>query len=334
MTMNESMRRLDQRPIPAAEPGVMAFLGVRNERARLSYLLDYHRRLGVRRFFVVDNDSSDGSVDLLLKEPDVHLWHTGVSYRDSHFGVKWAVALMNEFALDRWVLYLDADEFLVYPGCEQTGLSVVCDFLDQHNLRVLPTPLLDMYSNRPVIETSYEAGQDILSVCPYFDEGDYFFNPETGFIKGGVRDRLFRGAASATQPPIALSKFALRRWVPSDLDRGVHRSSLPGSSHPMATGALLHFKFIDTFVRRATEESVRKEHWNAASEYADYVRKFTVLPDLCLMGPRSIRYQDSEQLVRLGLMRAPTSYLDFVRNTGSPAGNPRITRFSAGGFDD
>jgi len=50
------------------------------------------------------------------------------------------------------------------------------------------------------------------------------------------------------------------------------------------------------------------------------------------MGPRSVRYKNSEQLVRLKLMRASPDFLDFVRNSGGGQGVPRVTRFNAGGI--
>lgn len=331
--MNAGLRRIDQGPIPPAEPGVRAFICVRNEAHRLPFLLQYHRRLGVSRFFIVDNDSSDGTSDYLLTEPDVHLWQSKDGYKDNGFGTAWLKELLNAFAPDQWALILDADEFLVYPGCEQADLKVVCDFLDRRNFRVLPTLLLDMYSDRPVIETAHESGQDIRAVCAYFDSGEYLVNPATGYIHGGVRHRLFKPVDPISESPIVLSKFALRRWLPgNDLDRGPHRTFLPGAGSRALTGALLHFKFIDTFVRRAQEESIRKEHWNEASEYAGYVRRFAAEPGLCLMGPRSVRYEDSEQLVRLGLMLASTDYRESMNILGRGEVVPRVTRFSAGGI--
>ena len=104
----------------------------------------------MRQFFFVDNDSSDGTVDFFLNQPDVHLWHTKSSFRDSAFGTRWLVFLLNSFVADSWALILDAEELLVYPEFENAELAFVCDFLDRRELRVLPTLLLDMYSDRPI----------------------------------------------------------------------------------------------------------------------------------------------------------------------------------------
>ncbi len=56
---------------------------VRNEALRLPSTLRQHRALGVNRFFVVDNGSTDGTLDLLAGEPDVHVFTTADSYAGS-----------------------------------------------------------------------------------------------------------------------------------------------------------------------------------------------------------------------------------------------------------
>ena len=53
--------RVDQTPIVEAGRECRAFMVVRGETLRLPYVLEYHRSLGITRFFVVDNDSSDGA---------------------------------------------------------------------------------------------------------------------------------------------------------------------------------------------------------------------------------------------------------------------------------
>ena len=58
------------------EGGVFAFLVVRNEILRIKHCLEHHRKLGVRKFFVVDNGSDDGTFSILRDQPDVILFET------------------------------------------------------------------------------------------------------------------------------------------------------------------------------------------------------------------------------------------------------------------
>lgn len=53
---------------------------MRNEYDLLASFLEDYRYLGVVRFVIVDNDSSDGSCELLLQQPDVDVYHAAGSY--------------------------------------------------------------------------------------------------------------------------------------------------------------------------------------------------------------------------------------------------------------
>ena len=61
---------------PAAAPGeIRVFSRCRNEALRLPAFLE-HRRLGVDGFFIIDNDSTDGTTDYLAGQPDVRAFRT------------------------------------------------------------------------------------------------------------------------------------------------------------------------------------------------------------------------------------------------------------------
>ena len=64
-------------------------------------MLDHHRGLGIETFFVVDNGSTDGSVEFLLAQPDVHLWTTEDSFGAAHCGTDWVLALIDEYGSGR-----------------------------------------------------------------------------------------------------------------------------------------------------------------------------------------------------------------------------------------
>jgi hypothetical protein len=80
-TQHSLLQKLDSKRIPNNRNEIRAFVGVRNELARLPNFLEYHRQLGVDRFFVMDNESDDGTRDYVLSQPDCHCFHT----EGSHF---------------------------------------------------------------------------------------------------------------------------------------------------------------------------------------------------------------------------------------------------------
>ena len=110
------MQRLEPRFSPPGAGDVLCFSCVRDEALRLPWFLEYHRRIGVDRFFVVDNGSSDGSTDFLLDQADVTVYYTVDSYAANRCGMVWLDELLESHGNGHWSLTLDADELLVYPS--------------------------------------------------------------------------------------------------------------------------------------------------------------------------------------------------------------------------
>ena len=79
-----TLQRIDSRPFDEGPGEIRAFLTVRNEALRLPSTLRHCRELGVHRFFVVDNGSTDGTLELLAGEADVHVFTIVDSYAGSH----------------------------------------------------------------------------------------------------------------------------------------------------------------------------------------------------------------------------------------------------------
>lgn len=83
---------------------ILLFATMRNERVRLPYFMKYYRNLGVDHFLFVDNDSDDGSLQALLGQDDVSIWHTTASYKRARFGVDWINFLQMRYAHQHWCL--------------------------------------------------------------------------------------------------------------------------------------------------------------------------------------------------------------------------------------
>jgi Glycosyl transferase family 2 len=279
---------------------------LRNERARLPAFADYYRRLGVDHFLLIDNGSTDGLMDWAGDQPDVSVWHTTASYRDSRFGMLWINDLLRRHAHKRWCLVVDPDEFLVYPNMETRSLHALAQFLEDDHRPCLHTLLIDAYSDRPLAETWLGPGEDPFAVCPFFDRDGYLQRESWGnstWVQGGPRMRA-HFADRPEQAP-ALNKIPLVRWKrhyhynmsthdawPRRLNRAHAQTEIS------TTGALFHFKLVAALESKAAEEAVRGEHYAAGREYARYRAGGAEY----FAEGISVRYAGSAQLVALGLM--------------------------------
>jgi len=312
----DTLYKRDTRRVPKGAGEIRCFIKARDEALRLPHLLDHHRRLGVHRFFVIDNGSEDGTLDFLLGQPDVHVYAVSGSFSAARAGTSWQNSLMDVYGDGHWCVVVDADELLVYPEVETVGLDRLTAYLDAREARVVFALMLDMFSEGPIRDAHLRPGQPFLEACPFFDPAPYDTGPIKPFpghrITGGPRQRVFwEGRVRTSHPPV-LSKLPLIRWT-----KGLRYAN---ATHAMADAlpladiraVLLHFKFLSDFpavVERAVE---RGEYFSNAREYRCYREVLDERPDLSLHGPGSLRYEDSAQLERLGLLMSSAAYRGFV----------------------
>lgn len=293
------------------QPGmILSFVTLRNEAMRLPFYLDHYRKLGVGHFFVVDNDSDDGSADYLAQQPDVSIWHTAASYRESRFGVDWLNWLMMRHAHGHWVVVADVDETLVYPDWPTRPLRELTRWLDTQGQPMMGAMMLDMYPKGSPDVRSYEPGEDPATVLNWFDAHGYWVQRQPKldnlWLQGGPRARYFFAEDPRRAP--TLNKIPLVKWNRHYAFVNSTHSALPSflnhtqhdGENDLVTGVLLHSKFLPGTAARAREEKARNEHFLVAERYTDYYDKLTQSPDLWCAD--STKYKDWEQLLALGLM--------------------------------
>jgi len=304
------LRRAVNRTGEIAREDILLFATVRDEEPRLPYFLDYYRNLGVSHFLIVDNGSTDGSVDFLAQQPDVSVWTTRSSYKRSRFGMDWLTYLQGRYGHGHWCLTVDPDEFLVYPFCDTRPLRALTDWLDACAIRAFGAMLLDMYPKGRLGDHEYVPGTNPIDIACWFDSGNYTMSRNPLYwnlwIQGGPRARtLF---AEEPQRAPALNKVPLVKW-----DR---RYAYVSSTHMLlprglnlvydenggekTSGVLLHTKFINTFPHKASREDVRQQHYANGYEYRAYAE--SAGRDFQLWCKWSEKYINWRQLEILGLM--------------------------------
>ena len=307
--------RLDPHPLPAAAGEIRAFLLVRNELARLPWLLAYYRALGVDRFLVLDNGSDDGTREWLLRQgPDVHLFRTEASFAASGAGMRWTNRLLDAHGVGAWCLTIDADEVLVYPHCETAPLPVLTAYLDRCGAEAMAAPMLDLYAEAPLDEVRYMPGESLIEAFPWFDATGYVRRDSNDFpyfrLHGGCRARLFYEHAAAG--PV-LQKVPLIRWRPEIKYTSSKHTAFPCRLADVS-GMLLHFKYLPEFAAQVRAEVARGQHFLGAKEYRAYLRRLEQGEAFSFMAAVSQRYRDSRQLVELGLMQATPAFESHVRD--------------------
>lgn len=305
--VQSTVQMISKESIPVETSEIRLFSVIRNESLRLPYFLDYYRKLGVDRFFFLDNDSTDDTRELLSTSPETHLFSCKKHFKNKAY---WLDTLLRNYGKGHWCVVIDADEFLILPPPFEYNLKDYCHSLEQTPANALRCLLLDMYPKEPLSTRHYETGTNPLLQASFFDPGPYplkqlwlsddsllrnNFNPLSFY--GGMRERVFGLKA------ICLSKVPLFFYHSKMfLTRGAH--FLDEAKFSSDQGALLHFKYLADFPLKVREAIERQQYDDHSMEYRFYAKKLDQNETLSLFDRKvSIRYQNPQQLLRLGILK-------------------------------
>lgn len=288
---------------------ILSFTVLRNEMLRMEYFLEHYRRLGVQHFFMVDNGSTDEGPKFLAAQKDVTLFQSTASYRAARFGVDWLNWLKWKHAARHWIVAVDMDELLIYPNWETLQLPALTRKLQHAGHSRMGALMLDMYPKGPLSNDALPPGANPFDHLQWFDAHGYWCQRQPKldalWTQGGPRARMFFADKPQLSP--TLNKVPLVHWKRGYAFVNSTHSALPSTlNHTWETpvsGVLFHTKFLPGAPQRAKQESQRDEHFQVSQNYAAYYAALAEAPDLWC--PQSIRFENWEQLVRLGLMDQP-----------------------------
>ena len=238
-----------------SSPGHMTCVTICHQEALIiEQFLDHYRDLGCDRFLVVDDNSTDGTAEILAKQDDVVLYRPreGAAFKDN-LGL-WRQALLDHFCDGRWVTLPDVDEFL-YHADMPVPLRTVAEQLEAEGAQVLLAVMVDMYADGPVGARVYDGQGPIQEAYPYFDgQGTppmglrvvappsrfarRFPTPRVSFI-GGARERIFFQHSSLSR---------IQQWI---MSRFAHMR------RPLHPGAFQRFQ--NRVVRAMTRKAVSND---------------------------------------------------------------------------
>ncbi len=299
------------RPIRRDARDLLAVTTVRNGAFYIPCFLEHHRRLGIRHFLVLDNGSTDGTIELLREQPDVTLYRTAVPYRTYENLMK--RYMVRKHSKDKWNVFVDIDELFDYPASDRLALPDLLAYLEHHGYTALVVQMLDMFSAEPLAQSPAKT-DDLQSTFPYFDVSDiskrpYEFDDRPGSTleshHGGIRRTVFGSENGLTKVPLIFLDDEIETFVGWHHVRKAHFADV--------TAVLLHYPFNRSFYEKA-EEAARSGRYGlgASHEYRAYWSVLADHPDLSLHRPTAQTFVDVDQLVQLGFLRVSKPYLDWV----------------------
>jgi len=275
---------------------------VRNEIENMEDFLRHYRCHGIRRFVIIDNNSSDGTREFLEGEDDVDLYLVADEF-NSVRKQGWIARLVMLYGYARWYLIVDADEHVVFDGIEDRTFHDLARTMTQRGIRRVRGFLLDMYNHLPVMAAPVSVSGKLRDCYPLFDKEPYReeAKPELISVKGGVRSRIFGGRDVRFDPE--LTKYPMLRLSPGEFPVHPHYAwPYERQARQRNNIAILHYKFGNLFGKKIEDAVKREQYWNRSLEYKIYKQVIDANPNIALAGNNSVAYTHSQQLVDLGLI--------------------------------
>ena len=94
---------------------------VKNDLDRIQLLLEYYRKMGIKFFLILDNGSTDGTLEFLREQRDVNLFSCNEEY-ETYRKEGWVNRLIASVGFGHWYLIVDSDELFDYIGREEHNI--------------------------------------------------------------------------------------------------------------------------------------------------------------------------------------------------------------------
>jgi hypothetical protein len=312
------------KPLAVTPSGPAVFAIVKDENYFLPFFFDYYRSLGVELFLIYDDRSGPATVDYLMTQADCAILRSGSAFGDTfgedEFGVPRRLPhILKErvpetFLPGRWVLTVDADEFLVLPsGCQD--LPEFIGSLERIGQLYATAPMIDFYGET-LDHRNYPRNLDPFAGSPYFDVGPYYY--WTGAVwpfrlSGGIRLRLLRmlceqhidriaGIFGAPLPALGKTwKVPLLKHGWGVVRRGDHEVSVAPRATDLSP-ALAHFKFYPELDAKIDNALREKQYYAGSVEYTFLKAAIELFGGDNLVGPETRRFDGPQSLEQAGLL--------------------------------
>jgi hypothetical protein len=302
--------------------GMALFAIVRNEDYFLPFFFDHYRSLGIETFLIYDDRSDEPTKDFLNAQADCTIMESDCRFGDDFGadtnGVPRRLPMVLKESVpplafpDRWVLSVDADEFLVLP----TGfadLPHLIQRLDEIGQPYHTAAMVDFYG--PTLNhRNYDRRLSPFAANPHFDSGPYYH--WTGELRPlampvGLRHRLMMTMLRDHPGEIAKiygdTAYLAKNWKIPLVKNGVgvvrngdHEINVAPTDS--LSSALAHFKFHPDLDRKIEVALGEGQYFNRSQEYAFLRTAIHFLGEASLVGGETRTFDGPRSLEQAQLI--------------------------------
>lgn len=281
---------------------------VRNGELHVKSFIEHHQALGVKHIVLLDNGSTDQTVELARTFERITILQTMRPYRKYETVMK--RYLVRRFSEGRWNLMADIDELFDYPFSEVLDVGALLTYLNANAYTAVLAQMLDFFSDIPLNELK-SAPDDSLKECyPYYDTSNVErrpyghgapANPDIKAHVGGIRKSIFGTENGLTKAPLIFLSPPLLPFV-----RWHHTANAAIAD---LTCVLRHYPFVSNFPDKV-QEAVRTDRYrvSAAEEYQTYWARLKENRNLSLKQATARRFEGVEKLLDDGFLVVSAQY--------------------------
>jgi len=289
----------------------VALCPAKNAEIYLNSFITHHLDLGVKHVVILDNGSTDGTVEIASRFSEVTVLQTDLDYTTYERDLR--EFLRQRFAQNRWSLLVDADELFDYPFSQHLDLGRFLQYLEENKYTAVLAYMLDMVSDCIVGQEPSKQDQDLKKEYPYYDLTSLRVTPYSSKLRktnevsneaiklywDGIRKEVFGHHVPLYKHPLVLndSKVTLH---------GAHK--VKNARIADVSGVLFHYKFAGDWVDRL---------YNTSAPYKEIVRDN---PGLRLKTPNARRLTSTDELLGNDFLVASKSYEAFVQRYSNESG--------------